>query len=231
MMHIALIPDGNRRFMSKKGITSLFKSYNMGITRFYDFLEWCLARDVSQVTIYALSTENIQNRSPQEIDVLFKVFTDQAKKSIEDRRIHENQIKIKVCGSLDMLREKANNKGLAEDLIESLEKLEESTKDYNQLQLNLAIAYGGRQEILHAVKEATSAGEDLTEENLKNRLWIPDYPELIIRTSEERLSNFLTWQSAYSEIYFVDKLWQEFEQTDLDNILENYNQQDRRFGR
>ncbi|MFC2154350.1 polyprenyl diphosphate synthase [Candidatus Altiarchaeota archaeon] len=230
-MHVGLIPDGNRRFMSKKSIKNLFDSYNMGITRFFDFLEWCMKDGVDQVTIYALSTENLDNRSNTEIETLFKVFSDQAKKAINDKRIHDSKISVKVCGSRDTLINKTNNKELANQLVENLNNLEEATKDYSNLRLNLAIAYGGRQEILNAAEAVSTSGEEFSEENFRKHLWIPDYPEVVIRTSEERLSNFLTWQSAYSEIYFVDKLWQEFEHQDLSHILDDYNQRDRRFGR
>ena len=108
---------------------------------------------------------------------------------------------------------------------------EESTKDYTNLTLNLAIAYGGRQEIVNAAREAVEHKMDLTEENIQKFLWVKDNPDIIIRTAEERLSNFLTWQSAYSEIYFVDKLWQEFAENDLTGIIQDYNDRERRYGK
>ncbi len=230
-MHIGLIPDGNRRFMGKQGITNLFDSYKMGITRFYDFLEWCMHRGVRQVTIYALSTENIENRSKAEIATLYKVFSEQARNALEDQRIHENKIRIKVCGDLGLLTQNGRAGSQAEELTENLKRLEDATSDYDNLQLNLAIAYGGRQEIIHAAGEAASSGEPITEETLRKHLWVADDPEVIIRTSEDRLSNFLTWQSAYAEIYFLPKLWQEFERSDLEAILDDYGSRNRRFGK
>lgn len=230
-MHIGLIPDGNRRFMSKQGITNLFDSYKMGITRFYDFLEWCMHRGVAQVTIYALSTENIENRSKSEIKTLYKVFSEQAKNALDDQRIHDNKIRVNVCGDLKLLKENGRAGSQADELIANLKNLEDATRDYDSLQLNLAIAYGGRQEILHAAGKAAASGEPITEETIRKHLWVTDDPEIIIRTSEDRLSNFLTWQSAYSEIYFIPKLWQEFERNDLEAILDDYGSRHRRFGK
>jgi len=229
-MHIGLIPDGNRRYMLKKGITNLLDSYDMGITRFYDFLEWCRKLGVKEVTIYALSIENIKNRGKEEVKTLLRVFNQHAIAALKDQRIHKNRIHIKVCGDIDYLLKNGVDPKLSREVVGNLRKLEESTKDYRNIQLNLAIAYGGRQEILHAVKEMVRNKVSATEENIKRFLWVKDYPDLVIRTSEERLSNFLTWQSAYSEIYFVDKLWQEFKEGDLVRIIDDYNSRERRFG-
>lgn len=230
-MHIGLIPDGNRRYMRKKGITGLGESYGMGISKFYDFLEWCMKLGVKEVTIYALSTENIENRGKIEIDTLISVFTDQSGKALTDDRIHKNKIKVKVCGDLEYLSGKANNPQMVRKLEKKLGELEAATKDYSNFTLNLAIGYGGRQEIINAVKNVLKKGLELNEENIKENLWVKDYPELIIRTAEDRLSNFLLWQSAYSEICFVDKLWQEFEEEDLVNIVKEYSSRERRFGK
>jgi len=228
-MHVALIPDGNRRFMKKHGILQLEESYQMGISRFYDFLEWCNELGVKEVTIYALSLENIQNRSANEIETLLKVFSAQAKLALSDKRIHKNKVRVNVCGDKSVLNRIGGP--LGKELVENLRKLEESTKDYDEVILNLAIAYGGRQEILNAAKEVLESGLDLTEENIKKKLWVKDYPDVIIRTAEDRLSNFLLWQSAYSEIYFSDKLWQEFTKKDLASVLSDYRSKERRFGR
>jgi len=230
-MHIALIPDGNRRFMEKRGIGNLLDSYQMGIQRFYDFLEWCVDLGVSEVTIYALSTENITNRTREEIEILLRVFLEEITKAIHDRRLDENGIGIKVCGDLNYLNNGVANPQLARKLLSNLMTLEEKTKNYNKLRVNLAIAYGGRQEIIHAANFVVKEGLPLTEENLRRYLWIPNYPDIIIRTAEERLSNFLLWQSAYAEIYFVPKLWQEFTREDLEAIINDYNHRERRFGR
>ncbi len=229
-MHIGIIPDGNRRFMKKKGIRSLGTSYELGIKRFYDVLDWCLDLGVDEVTAYALSTENLQNRGSLEIRTLLTLFSKQAQSMLDSDRIHKKKVRIRICGDLDYLRS-AGGKDLGGKLLANLKKLEDATKNYDGVTLNLALAYGGRQEILNAANLAAKAGLPLNEENIKKNLWIQSYPDLVIRTSEHRLSNFLTWQSAYSEIYFVEKLWQEFGKNDLENILSDYKSKERRFGR
>lgn len=226
-MHIGIIPDGNRRFMKKNGIPDLKASYEMGINKFQDVIDWCLALRIGEVTAYALSTENLQNRGSLEIKTLLTLFSRWAE---SNNRIHENKVKVNICGDKELLLSKGG-KELGGRLLRNLEKLEEDTKEYKAITLNLAIAYGGRQEILDSVNKTLAAGLPVTEENLRKHLWVKRDPELIIRTSESRLSNFLTWQSAYSEIYFVEKLWQEFDKSDLENILSDYKSKERRFGK
>lgn len=229
-MHIALIPDGNRRYMKKKGILNLRESYKKGIIKFYDFLDWCSKLNVNEVTIYALSLENIENRSPAEIETLINVFSNQANDALRDERIHKNKIHINVCGDRDHIVKKFGNPA-GKELVENLNKLEDATKDYSDLTLNLTIAYGSRQEIINSVKNLVAKKLEINEENIKDNLWVKDYPDIIIRTAEDRLSNFLLWQSAYSEIYFIDKLWQEFDEEDLVRIVNDYKSRERRFGR
>jgi tritrans,polycis-undecaprenyl-diphosphate synthase [geranylgeranyl-diphosphate specific] len=229
-MHIALIPDGNRRYMKKHGILNLMDSYRAGISKFYDFLEWSMKRGVNEVTIYALSLENIRNRGRKEIETLYSVFSEQAHSVLTDRRIHENKIKVNVCGEKEYLAGSVNP-DLAAQLIRNMERLEDATKDYSNVTLNLAVAYGGRQEVLNAARKVAAQHLDFTEENIQRNLWVKSYPEIVIRTAEDRLSNFLLWQSAYSEIYFVDKLWQDFTEQDLDRIIGDYNSRERRFGK
>ena len=226
-MHIGLIPDGNRRFMARNHIMSLLKSYDLGIKKFYDFLQWCSDLSVKEVTIYALSTENILSRGKSEVKTLYSVFNKHAINAVSERRLHDGGISVKVIGDLDMISDDPDGARM----VSNLKKLEDATAKYTDFRLNLAIGYGGRQEIVNAVRKTLEKGLDITEENISDNLWLSSYPDIIIRTSEERLSNFLLWQSAYSEIYFVDKLWQEFEKPDLESILEKYRDKERRYGR
>lgn len=214
--------------MKKKGIGKLSESYSMGITKFYDFLDWCSRLGVNEVTVYALSTENITGRGGFEIETLGRVFTSQAVSALDDKRLTENGIKVNVCGDRELLKKMGNPIGVK--LVNSLDRLEEKTRDNKRMTLNLALGYGGRQEILDAAKKTMESGKELSEENIRENLWVKSYPDLIIRTSESRLSNFLTWQSAYSEIYFIDKLWQEFSERDLEQVVKDFNQRERRFG-
>jgi len=229
-MHIGIIPDGNRRYMKKRGIPKLRDSYEMGINKFYDVIDWSLELGVDEITAYALSTENLQNRGTLEIKTLLTLFSRQAESMLESDRIHEKKVRIRICGDMGYLLS-VGGKDLGGKLLANLKKLEEVTKNYKAVTLNLAIAYGGRQEIIRAVRKVVDSNLEINEDNLKKNLWITGYPELVIRTSECRLSNFLTWQAAYSEIYFVDKLWQEFEREDLEGILKDYRSRERRFGK
>lgn len=229
-MHVGLIPDGNRRFMAKRRIRGLLMSYDMGINKFYDFLDWCYELKVSEVTLYALSLENLLNRDRREIETLLRVFNRHAVKGINDKKLHENRVRVNFCGDKRAILGRFAKSGLAREMIANLTKLQEKTKDYRNLTLNLAIGYGGRQEILNAVRQMVSKGAKISEANLRRHLWVKSDPDLIIRTSEERLSNFLMWQSAYSEIYFVPKLWQEFRKQDLVGVLEKYESSERRYG-
>jgi len=229
-MHIAVIPDGNRRYMLKYGIGSLERAYRSGISKIYDFIEWCIELGVKEVTIYVLSLENLINRSKKEIELLMKLFSEEAKKSLKDDRIHKNEIRVKICGDKNFIKNLDMRN--AKDAIENLEKLEAFTCGYERLLLNLAIAYGGRQEIMNVIAALRShKSSEINEMIVKQYLWVNSYPDIIIRTSERRLSNFLLWQSAYSEIYFIDKLWPEFEKKDLIEIINDYNSRERRFGR
>ncbi|ODS42933.1 MAG: di-trans,poly-cis-decaprenylcistransferase [Candidatus Altiarchaeales archaeon IMC4] len=229
-MHIGIIPDGNRRYMEKKGIMELEKSYRAGINKFYDFLDWCISLEVDEVTVYALSLENIKNRSDGETGLLFRLFAEHAEDMSTSKRLHDSKVRVVVSGDIDAIRN-MKDKRLAERVISDLRKLEESTKGYKKATVNFAIAYGGRQEIINAAKKVVAERLPLTEENLQKNLWVKNDPDLIIRTSESRLSNFMVWQSAYSELYFVDKLWQEFELGDLNKIMDDYKLRDRRFGK
>lgn len=229
-MHIGVIPDGNRRFMKKRGIPDLGASYEMGINKFYDVLDWCLDLGVKEVTAYALSTENLQNRGSLEIKTLLTLFSKQAESMRTSERLHNKKVRVRICGDAELLSS-AGGKDLGKKLLENLKNLEEATSNYKAVTLNLGIAYGGRQEIIHAANKTASQGLPITEENIRKNLWIKNDPEIIIRTSERRLSNFLVWQSAYSEIYFVEKLWQEFNKSDLEEILSDYRAKERRFGK
>lgn len=221
-MHIAIIPDGNRRYSKKKGI-SFENAYALGMDKFRDFVEWCSKMGVESVTAYALSLENIEKRSAVEIEILNRVLIKEIDKTINDERIHKNNICVKICGDLDAIKSKK--------LVEKLKELEDATAKYNKYRVNLAVAYGGRQEIMDVVKKFKKTNEEVNEQNVRNKLMVKEYPDILIRTGAHRISNFLLWQVAYSEIYFVDKLWPEFEKDDLIKIINDYNKTKRNFGK
>ncbi len=228
-MHVGIIPDGNRRYMLKRGINNLEEAYRLGIERFYDLIDWSYEFDVDEITIYTLSLENLKNRSKEEIEILLNLFSENAISSMNDERLHKRKIKINICGDRNYFAKVLGQRGI--EINNRFNELEEKTKDYDGMKVNLAIAYGGRQEIINAVKGMIKENIEVNEENIRKNLWIKSYPDLIIRTSEHRLSNFLLWQSAYSEIYFVNKLWEEFQKDDFIDIINDFKQREKRFGR
>jgi len=225
--HIGLIPDGNRRYARKKGI-SLFEAYESGVNKVREFLRWCRSYNIKYVSIYALSSENLKGRSESELNVIFSLMKKYLNEIKEDPEIHENEVRIHFAGE---------RRSLPKDLIDLMSEIEELTGNYSNYHVILLINYGGRQEIVRAVKEILKNGykpEDVTAEEIKKHLYLPDipYPDLVIRTSGEmRLSNFLIWQVAYSELYFSKKLWPEFTKDDFEAALKEYARRERRYGK
>ncbi|MEM2122851.1 MAG: polyprenyl diphosphate synthase [Candidatus Bathyarchaeia archaeon] len=229
--HIAVILDGNRRWALRRALPSVL-GHKEGAKRAEDFLEWCLELGIKTVTIYVFSTENFK-RTEKEVEAVLNIVEEQVKKLRRDPRIHENQVKVKALGRLEIL---------PESLREALREVEELTEEYGNHFLNIAVAYGGRAEIIDAVKKVV---EDVSEgrvplSNIDESVFneylytahLPNpYPDLIIRTSgEERLSGFLLWQSAYSELLFLDIYWPDLRKIDLLRAIRTYQQRKRRFG-
>lgn len=228
--HIGLIVDGNRRFARGRGIAQN-EGHTAGSEKLEDFLRWCWKLNIQIVTLYGFSTENY-NRTDEEIDYLMELILRKLKQFQVDPVIKEERVKIRVIG---------RKENLSDEMNEEIRKVEAMTKDHDRFQLNIAISYGGRAEIIDAVKKICSEVEagrlcidDLNESNFGDFLYtqgIPD-PDLIIRTSgEERLSGFLLWQSAYSELYFTEVYWPAFRMIDFWRAIRVYQQRERRFGR
>ena len=223
--HIGIIMDGNRRWARKNDLAAFTKGHERGAEKVKDVLRWCKARGIRVLTLYAFSSENWQ-RSKREVNFLMNLFQTVLSKEIGN--IHKEGIKFKVIGRRELLPQ------ALQKLIEEAELL---TKDNQRGILNLAISYGGREEIIEAVRRIIKDGiplGDITEKKFKSYLYtagLPD-PNLIIRTSgEQRTSGFLLWQSAYSEWYFCQKYWPDFLESDLDEALEEYGRRQRRFGK
>jgi len=228
--HIGLIVDGNRRFAKLKGLASN-EGHNAGSHKLEDFLRWCWRLDIKIVTLYGFSTEN-HKRAESEVDYLMDLILKKLKQYQVDPVIRREGVKIKVIGQRD---------NLTEEMIAEIEKTEELTKDHDRFQLNIAVSYGGREEIIDAVKNIAKQIQDkqITPNDIDENLFashlytggIPD-PDLIIRTSgEERLSGFLLWQSAYSELYFTEVYWPAFRMIDFWRAIRVYQQRERRFGK
>jgi tritrans,polycis-undecaprenyl-diphosphate synthase [geranylgeranyl-diphosphate specific] len=230
--HIAIILDGNRRWASTKSIERIV-GHIEGANTAEELLEWCHEIGIRTITLYLLSTENL-NRAPDELKELFELFTERLSRLLSDERIVRFKVRVKAIGRLELLTPRIR---------EILKEIETKTADYSDHFLNIAIAYGGRTEIVDSVKKiATLVKEgkldpdEIDQKTVEHSLYTsylpnPD-PDLVIRTSgEERLSGFLLWQSAYSELVFVDEYWPDFRKIDLMRAVRTYQKRARRFGR
>lgn len=228
--HVALILDGNRRYAMKLGL-SWIDAYRIGASKTEELLDWLLELGVKHVTLYAFSTENF-SRPQDQIRAIFKVIEEKLRDMLGKLDVLKaNRVRFRIVGRKDLL---------PKEIRELAEELERRTVDFGSKTLNLAIAYGGRAEIIDAVKkiaEKVARGElspeEIGEDVMRSHLYAPDLPDpdLIIRTSgEERLSNFLLWQSAYSELYFCEVYLPELRKIDVLRAIRDYQRRKRRFG-
>lgn len=205
---------------------SLHQGYSFGIKKFMDFGVWAKEFGVKTITVWALSTENMQKRSASEVATLCGLYEKAARDPAILAKLAKNHARIIVLGNLRLLPRR---------LREALRYLEKATRTYQELTINLLVGYGGRDDLLHALKSAHASGRRGVSEAFAARhiqtASVPDV-DLIIRTSGEmRLSGFLPWQSSYSELYFAKKHWPDFERRDLERALHTYASRERRFGR
>jgi tritrans,polycis-undecaprenyl-diphosphate synthase [geranylgeranyl-diphosphate specific] len=230
--YIAIIVDGNRRW-AYEGLLKARIGHRRGAERVSQLLDWCLDMGVECVTLYSFSTENFA-RAPQEVKEILRIAEEKLQEILTDERIHKNRIRVKVIGRVGLLPKK---------LQELIREVEIATETYDNQFLTVALAYGGRAEIVDATKkiaERVKRGElpieKINEDVFEKFLYTshmpnPD-PDLIIRTSgEERLSGFLLWQSAYSELCFLDVFWPDFRRIDLLRAVRTYQRRKRRFGK
>jgi tritrans,polycis-undecaprenyl-diphosphate synthase [geranylgeranyl-diphosphate specific] len=228
--HIAIIMDGNRRFAKELGLT-WEAGHIFGKEKIEEVLDWCFEFNIRILTFYAFSTENFK-RSEKEVETLMRLFKEELDQVKEDSRIHQNKVRIRIFGHLE---------SLPDDIQQSAQVIMDMTKKYNAYQLNIALAYGGREEIVQAIqhmandiKKGKLKVTDISQETVSSYLYtsgLPD-PDLILRTSgEERISNFLLWQMAYSELYFSDVFWPAFQKRDFLQAIHNYQNRKRRFGK
>lgn len=232
--HIGLILDGNRRYARELGLTDPLEGHRRGADRLERVLDWLEELEIRIITIYVLSTENL-SRPPEELHRLLSLIETRMRAVATDRKIHGKGVRVRAVGQLGLLPASVQ---------EAIRAAEEATAGYGNFFLNIAVGYGGRQEIADAVRalllERSREGKGLPEvvaevtpEAIGKYLYtydLPD-PDLIIRTSGEfRLSGFLLWQSAYSEFYFCDAYWPAFRKIDLLRAVRAYQQRKRRFG-
>lgn len=219
---VGIIMDGNRRWAKERGLPSL-EGHRAGLTKVRDVVSWAHAAGVEEVTLYAFSTEN-WNRAPEEVAYLMELF-ELGFKEYFDELVQEGG-RIRFVGERGRLPKK---------LQALMDEAEERSKDGKKGTLVIALSYGGRAEILAGVNRLLAEGKaSATEEEFKDALWSAGLhdPDLIIRTGgDQRLSNFLTWQSAYSELHFTDTKWPDLGKEELDKILADFGSRERRHGK
>ncbi len=219
--HLAIIMDGNGRW-AKKRMMPRSMGHKYGMDRMIGLMERAFDLGVKYVTVYALSTENLK-RPKEELDGLFNLFRNNFKEMLG--RVCSRGVRLRALGNVSLL---------PDDIVKVLRESEEETAKYEGRGINIAVCYGARDEIVHAVNAAVEQGEKVTEESFAKLLYtknLPD-PDLIIRTGKEvRLSNFLLYQAAYAELYFSDKMFPEFSDKDLDKAIVAFSKRTRRFGK
>jgi tritrans,polycis-undecaprenyl-diphosphate synthase [geranylgeranyl-diphosphate specific] len=230
--HIGIILDGNRRWAQDRRY-SVDLGHAQGADVVEKLLDWCHELRIKSITLYVLSTENLQ-RTVEEVQELFRLIEERLTNLLKDERIYKYRVRVKGIGKFDLL---------PPSLLAILHEVEEKTKGYDGHFLNIAIAYGGRAEITDVVRsiaEDVKSGSlvpgQISEETIASRLYtshLPNpEPDLIIRTSgEERMSGFLLWQGAYSELIFMDVYWPAFRKIDLLRAIRTYQKRKRRMGR
>ncbi len=228
--HLAVIMDGNRRYAEDLGILP-HEGHIEGKSTLENLSDWCRTLDIKHLTVYAFSLENF-DRDEKELGPLMDLFEESFRNAGDDPRVHDNKVRVRAIGHREMLPDK---------VVEAIEYAESKTKDYNDFNYNLAVAYGGRQELVRSmekiakkVKNGEIEPSDIDAQLISSNLYtsgLPD-PDLILRTSgEERISNFLLWQLAYSELYFADVFWPDMRKIDFLRAIRSFQKRKRRLGR
>jgi len=230
--HIGVILDGNRRWASAHDMIP-WEGHREGAEKVKNFLEWALELGISTISFYAFSTENFK-RSEEEVEALMKLYEENLREILHSDVIHKYRVKITAIGRMNLL---------PETIQELISEVEESTKGYSDFYLNIALAYGGRAEIVDATREIAVkvqkgelTPEMIDEATIEEHLYTSHLPQqeldIVMRTSgESRISNFLIWQSAYSELFFIDVYWPDFREIDLERAVRAYQNRKRRYGK
>ncbi len=228
--HVAIIMDGNRRFALASGMPK-HDGHRLGKEKVREVMRWCRDLGIKYLTVYALSTENLTSRSPEELTTLFNLYESGFLELARDKEIHRDHVRCTAVGQLYLLPAR---------VVQAVAVAEQATKDYDRLVFTVCLAYGARQELVDAIKgilidhhNGKISLEDICEELVSTYLYtsaMPD-PDLVIRTSgEERVSNFLLWQMAYAELCFIDVYWPAFRKRDFLRAIRTYQGRQRRHG-
>ncbi len=225
--HIGLIPDGNRRW-AKENNKEPWEGHKKGSEVLDNFIDWAIVEnDAEEVTVYSLSTQNLIKRPSEEVKFLVELYRRKFKALSEEERV-EDSIRIKFPGDLS---------SLPNTLKKTLKQVQEKTKDNRDHVINFLVPYGGREEITRAMKKIAKDvknkalnAKEVTEEKIQENLRVKDDVDLVIRTTEKRLSNFLPWQATYSELFFIDKYWPELTEEDFEEIKKEFAARKRTYG-
>ena len=228
LRHIAFIPDGNRRWAKSHGAVSTLIGHRRGFDNVKQLCVSLIKHKIKYATLFCFSTEN-WNRSTEEVSYLMKLFCSLFEDA--DDFLHSNGVKIEVIG--DMAR-------LSQDLQDKLSILREKTKNNDKITFICAVSYSGREEIVRAAKKIAQdvldrkiSIDEIDEKRFENYLDLPGvpYPDIVVRTSERRISNFLLWEMAYSELIFLDKFWPDLTEEDIQFIIDDFSKRKRRYGK
>jgi len=226
--HVAVIMDGNRRWAEQRSLPP-WKGHKEGEDVVEEVLDKALDMEIKYMTFWALSLDNVEKRSEEEVEYLMDLFEENFKKIKDDDRIHENEVRINVLGRWEEV--------LPERVVEAIKDAVEATADYSNYQLNLMVAYSGKDEMLQAVKNIAKEvdKDDIKPDIIKENLFTSDLPfvDLLIRTGGEphNSTGFMMWDTANSQYYFSEKLWPEFTAEDFEEAIEDYRKRERRFGK
>jgi tritrans,polycis-undecaprenyl-diphosphate synthase [geranylgeranyl-diphosphate specific] len=226
-IHLGLIPDGNRRWARLHGLPPV-EGHKRGAQVMEEFLRWCLKDDrIGELSIYGLSTENLQKRSRQELRCLYGLMQEYFRKLLDSEEIYEYEVRVKVLGRYYRL---------PDSVVRLIRELMEATRHHSKKFVNILVAYGAQDELLQSVRSLARSLMSgrlgrVTEAALRRHLWVGRPLDLVIRTGgDHRLSNFLLYQAAYAELIFVDKYWPDFTYGDFRRCLEQFERAQRRMG-
>ena len=219
--HVAIIMDGNGRWALKRGKSRNY-GHQQGLKTIEKIVDYSIKKKISYLTLFTFSSENWK-RPKTEVNFLFKLLENYFKKNLI--KVINNGIKVKIIG---------NKLKLESNLRKIIKLAENKTKKNNKISVQLALNYGSKQEIINSFKIINKKKQKITNENFEKNLYTYDFPspDILIRTGgQHRLSNFLLWQIAYTEIFFVDKLWPEFNENDFNRIIMKFHKIKRNFGK
>ncbi len=224
--HLAIIPDGNRRWAKEKGLQA-WKGHIESVQKTIDLIKKAFRSGIKYVTFWTCSYDNLSKRPIEEVYVIENIFKQSMKQLVEDKDIHDGQVKVDCLGEWRDL--------LKKDTIEAFTKAEEATKNYSNHHLTFLVGYNGDREMLHAINNVNNSNDKITPEILKQNLWTKDLPpvDLVIRTGgEPHLSTgFMMWDIKNAQLYFSEKLWPDFTNEDLMKAIEDFEIKSRRFGK